>query len=181
VRAVVHALAPALGHPNPLKKTKGAPLMARYTGTVESVHPPEAVWNYLADLRSVAEWDPSIQRVELIAGEPRNEGAAYALEVGFLGRTTELAYRIAETQPPNRVVFRAATGSVTVRDEARIEPTDAGGSRVTWDADLQLRGARRVLDLPLRLAFGRLGRAAERGLAEELNRPELVASARRAA
>lgn len=153
--------------------------MARYTGTVESVHPPEAVWKYLADLRSVGQWDPSVRRVELVAGQPRAVGAAYALEVGFLGRATELPYRIAETDPPHRVVFTAETDSVTVRDEARIEPAGAGGSRVTWDADLQLRGARRVFELPLRLAFARLGRAAQRGLAEKLNRPELVLVARR--
>ena len=36
--------------------------MARYTGTVDAPHSAEVVWHYLADLRSVEEWDP-IRRV----------------------------------------------------------------------------------------------------------------------
>ena len=155
--------------------------MPRYTGTVESVHSPEDVWSYLADLRSVAEWDPSVKRIELVSGQPGTVWARYALEVGFLGRTSELPYRVAEIEPPHRVVFTAETDAVTVRDEALIEPADGGGSRVTWDADLRPKGALRLFELPLRLAFARLGRAARQGLAKQLNRRTLAAPTRRAA
>ena len=155
--------------------------MARYTGTVESIHPPEDAWHYLADLRSLAEWDPSVKRVELVTGRPRRPVAAYTLEVAFLGKTTSLPYRIAEAESPHRIVFTAETDSVHIRDMAEIEPASGGGSKVTWDADLQLRGVRRVFDLPLRVAFSRLGRAAQRGLADQLNRPRRAAPLRRAA
>jgi hypothetical protein len=71
------------------------------------------------------------------------------------------------------VVFEAETDSVSVRDEARIEPKGPAASSVTWDADLRLRGVRRVLDLPLRPIFHRVGEDARKGLRERLCKPEL--------
>jgi carbon monoxide dehydrogenase subunit G len=147
--------------------------MARYTGTVEAPHSAEEVWDYLADMRSVEEWDPSVEEVELVGGQPRTEGARYDLEVRFRGRSIKLPYRVVEVDRPHRVVFEAETDALTVRDEARIEPTGPSASSVTWDADLQLRGIRRLLDLPLRAFFHRLGEDARNGLGERLCKPQI--------
>jgi carbon monoxide dehydrogenase subunit G len=147
--------------------------MARYTGTVEATHSAEEVWHYLADLRSAEEWDPSVDEVQLTGGEPRTEGARYQLDVRFRSRSITLPYRIVEVDPPHRVVFAAETDSVMVRDEARIRPLGPSASRVTWDADLRLRGIRRLLDVPLRAIFSRIGENAREGLAERLRKPVL--------
>ena len=58
--------------------------MARYTETVTSPHPAAAVWSYLAHLRSIPEWDPSLEEIQLLSGEPGTVGARYQLEVSFL-------------------------------------------------------------------------------------------------
>jgi carbon monoxide dehydrogenase subunit G len=147
--------------------------MARYTGTVEAPHSAEEVWRYLADLRSIREWDPSVDSVELTAGEPRIEGAGYELEVRLRGRSITLPYRIVEADPPHRVVFAAETEAITVRDEARIDAVGESASRVTWDADVRLRGIRRLLELPLRGIFNGLGEDARKGLGERLRKPVL--------
>ncbi len=147
--------------------------MARYTGTVDAPHVAEDVWDYLADLRSVGQWDPSVENVALTAGEPRTETARYELEVSFRGKTLSLPYRVVEVDRPNRVVFEAETESVSVRDVAWIEPVDGEHSRVTWDAELRLKGIRKVFELPLRAAFGRLGENAKQGLADRLDKPAL--------
>ena len=147
--------------------------MARYTGTVKASHGADEVWRYLADLRSIPEWDPSVRGVTLVQGEAREEGARYDLEVEFRGRTVELPYRITEVDPPHRVVSEAETDSLSVRDEARIERRGSGNSIVTWEAELRLHGARRVLGLPLRALFRRLGENARQGLAERLGAPQL--------
>jgi len=153
--------------------------MAKYTGIVDAPHDAEEVWRYLADLRSVREWDPSVEGVTLISGEPGTESARYELEVSFRGRSITLPYRVLEADPPRRIVFAAEDESILVRDEARIEPVGRGASRVTWDADLRLRGIRRVLDLPLRAMFRRLGENAEKGLRAQLRKPVLESPAER--
>jgi hypothetical protein len=79
-----------------------------------------------------------------------------------------------EVDPPRRVVFTAGTDSVSIRDEARIEPIGPSASTVTWNADLRLRGIRRVIDLLLRAPFRRIGQNAERGLGERLRKPVLT-------
>jgi carbon monoxide dehydrogenase subunit G len=147
--------------------------MARYTGTVNSPHSAAEVWSYLADLRSIAEWDPSVEEVRLLSGDPGTVGARYHLEVGFLGSHASLPYVTVTAEPPRRVVFAAETASVTVRDEARVQPITDGGSSVVWDAELRLKGPRRVLDPLLGLAFNQLGGRAARGLGERLGEPTL--------
>jgi carbon monoxide dehydrogenase subunit G len=155
--------------------------MAKYTGTIEAPHSAEAVWSYLADLRSVGEWDPSVESVELTGGEPRSESARYELEVSLRGRSIRLPYRVVEIDRPRRVVFAAETGSVSVRDEARIEPVSAGRSRVTWEAKLRLKGFRKLFELPFRALFARVGKNAEKGLEERLRKPAPLAPRGRAA
>jgi hypothetical protein len=147
--------------------------MARYTGTVHTRHGADEVWEYLADLRSIRDWDPSVDNAELVGGEPGTETARYELEVRVRGRTLTLPYRTVEVDPPHRVVFVAETDSISVRDEARIQPAGIQGSIITWDANLRLRGLRRLFELPLRIFFNRLGRDAHEGLGKRLASPRL--------
>jgi uncharacterized protein YndB with AHSA1/START domain len=150
--------------------------MASYKGTVTAPHAPEEVWRYLADLRSIAEWDPSVESARLVSGEPGAVGSRYEVDVSFLGRTVTLPYETAEVEAPHCVVFEAETALMSVRDEARVGLIIDGGSSVTWDAELRLEGPQRILDLPLRAAFARIGSRAERGLAERLAEPILTRS-----
>lgn len=148
--------------------------MASFTGTVTAAHPQDEVWSYLADLRRTREWDPSVADARLVSGEVGKVGSRYELDVSFLGRTVTLAYETAVSEPPHRIVFTAETDALSVVDEALIVrlPT---GSRATWNASLGLKGARQVLELPLRAAFARLGGKAEEGLRKRLSEPMLTA------
>jgi hypothetical protein len=147
--------------------------MASFTGTVTSAHPQDEVWSYLADLRLIREWDPSVADARLVSGEAGKVGSGYELDVTFLGRTVTLAYETVVSEPPHRVVFAAETDALSIVDEALILPLPAG-TRATWSASLHLKGARRVLELPLRAAFARLGGKAEEGLRERLAEPMLA-------
>jgi hypothetical protein len=147
--------------------------MARYSATVNSPHPAHDVWSYLSDLRSVGEWDPSVDGVRLVSGEPGRVGARYELEVTFLRNRVCLPYVTEAAKPPARLIFTAETASVSVRDEAEVRPLPTGGSSVTWDAELRLKGARRLLDPLLRPAFNRVGARAEAGLRDRLNQAEM--------
>ena len=115
------------------------------------------MWRYLADLRSIAEWDPSVE-VRLVSGEPGTVGARYELDVSFLGRTITLPYETVKAEPPHRVVFAPRPTPSRSATRPGSACSTAGGA-VTWDADLRLEGPRRILDLPLRAAFNRLGPA----------------------
>jgi carbon monoxide dehydrogenase subunit G len=144
--------------------------MVAYRGTVSALSRQADAWSYLADLRSLPEWDPSVEGVRLLAGEPGEPGSRFEVQVRFLSGTLTLPYVTAFSEPQERVVFRAETESVIVVDEATVRSTGQG-SEVTWAAKLELKGLRKVFEPALRVGFHRLGRRAEQGLRTRLAEP----------
>jgi carbon monoxide dehydrogenase subunit G len=141
--------------------------MARYSGTVTTSHPPEEVFDYLADFSSVAEWDPGVKEAYPVnSGGAR--GAQFKVISRFLGRDVPLTYRAVELNRPHRVVLQAISDTVVSTDTISFRPLPDGGTLVTYDADLRLKGAMRLADLPMRLIFRRIGDRARDGLEEAL-------------
>jgi hypothetical protein len=87
--------------------------------------------------------------------------------VDFFGRRAALAYRIVEFEPGEAVTLRGENATVVSLDRMTFEPSD-GGTRVTYDADLALKGPLRIADPLLGLAFDRVGDRALEGLRETL-------------
>ena len=145
--------------------------MAHYVTTEQTDWDPEGAFAYLADFSSVADWDPSIEWCRLVDGEPRSVGARYELELETLGRRTRMTYVTIAVEAPLEVVLRSETGALVSLDTMTFEPRPDGGTAVTYDADLKLKGPLRLLDPVLGLAFGRIGDRAAAGLRERLAGP----------
>jgi hypothetical protein len=144
--------------------------MARYVASVTTPLPPAEAFDYLADFSSVAEWDPGVVRATALDPEPRRLGARFEVVARFLGREVPLEYRTVEIEAPDRVVLRAQTATVVSLDTISFRPMPAGGTEVTYDADLRLRGPLRLADPLLALAFRRVGDRARDGLEQALRR-----------
>jgi uncharacterized protein YndB with AHSA1/START domain len=145
--------------------------LARYTGTLPSVLPPEEVFSYLADFRSVAEWDPSITSSELVDGQdPIRVGARFRVATKTTLSQVVLEYTTTELDRPRRIALRGENDSMVSIDVITIEPAPSGGgSQVTYDARIELKGARKLADPLLQLGFKRLGDKAKDGLQAKLN------------
>ena len=142
--------------------------MARYIARVQSRANAKAVYEYLADFTTIAQWDPGISSAELVSGEPATTGAIYRVVASFGPRKIPLDYRVlfaAAPQPkqPGRVLLEASTGEFSSRDIIEVSATEAGCS-VVYDATLELAGLRQVGDPFMQLAFNVVGRRAEGGL-----------------
>src|ERR1700761_8631628 len=148
--------------------------MARYRATIETERSPQDVFAYLSDFSTAAEWDPGVVEAERL-GAALGEGAEFRLVAEFLGRRTPLTYRIVEYNPPHAVTFLGENATVTSLDRITFKTT-AGGTQVTYDADLQLKGPLRLADPLLKLAFNRVGDRALAGLERTLA-PTLRAAA----
>lgn len=142
--------------------------MARYVASVESLWEREQAFDYLADFASIADWDPNVAGAKRLSANPLEVGARFEVRSSFLGREIPLVYETIEIDPPRRVVLRAETPTAISLDEMTFDLRPGGGSIVTYDADLQLRGLLRLFDLPFRLAFRRLGDQARDGLRQRL-------------
>ena len=144
--------------------------MARFVDAIDLPVPPEEAFDYLADFRHAEAWDPGVVEAQrLTEGDPRL-GSRFRVVASFLGRRIPLEYRISAFERPQRIVFAGGDDSMLSVDEITFAP-HAGGTRVTYEARLELRGvASALLDPALDFAFQYVGRAAAAGLRAEFER-----------
>jgi len=142
--------------------------MARYVTTVDTTWDRERAFAYLADFASISDWDPGVVRSKRLSDEPFAVGARFEVISSFLGREIPLVYEVLEIDPPRRVLLRAETSTMTSLDEMSFDLRPGGGTLVTYDADLAMKGVARIAELPMRLAFGRIGDNARDGLRDRL-------------
>ncbi len=142
--------------------------MAHYRATLDIQQPREHVFAYLSDFSTTREWDPGVVEAERLNGQAVGEGTEFRLVAEFLGRRNELTYRTVEYDPPHAVTFLGENATVISRDRITFDST-AAGTRVTYDADLALKGPLRIADPLLALAFNRVGDRALAGLRRTLS------------
>jgi carbon monoxide dehydrogenase subunit G len=141
--------------------------MAHYNASLDTPRRPAETFAYLSDFSTTEEWDPGVIEAERLGEGPVREGTEFRLLARFLGRKTPLTYRIVEYDPPRAVTFRGESSTVVSLDRITFEPSN-GGTRITYDADLALKGALKLADPLLRIAFKRVGDRALSGLRSTL-------------
>ena len=146
--------------------------MASYSTTIETDWDQETAFAYLAKFSNVADWDPSIPSARHLGGDPGSPGARYEVEVETFGRTTTMPYETIEVESPapRCPSFRFGQPSSLV-DTLSFAPAPGGRTGVTYDAELTLKGALKLLDPALQLLFKRMGDKARDGLAARLAEP----------
>ena len=144
--------------------------MASYAATVSSSLPPDEVFAYLADFRSVAEWDPSVKSaVHVNSDEPIALGAIFRVTTKTALSEVVLEYTTIELEPNDRIVLRGENNSMVSIDTIIIRDDGHGGAELTYDAEIELKGLRKLADPLLGLGFKRLGDRARDGLTDKLN------------
>ena len=141
--------------------------MARYRASVDTSMAPAEAFEYLSDFSNALEWDPGVVEADTVGDGPVGEGSEFTLVAVFLGRRNTHTYRVVEHDPPGAVTFRGENSSVVSLDRITFEPVGSG-TRVTYDAELSLKGPMRIADPLLALAFKRVGDQALGGLREKL-------------
>lgn len=142
--------------------------MAHYVGTVTTPRDPEEAFEYVANFSTVAEWDPGVKEAYPVNSGGARRGARFKVIARFLGRDVPLTYRTIELERPRRVVLRAANSTVESNDAISFRALPGGGTEITYDADLRLKGVMRLAELPMRVLFRRIGDRARAGLEEAL-------------
>ncbi len=138
--------------------------MARYVTTVRTQMSAESAFDYMADLRNFAEWDPGVKKVVQVEGD--GAGAGTEFDVTVTGAT--LRYRTTTYRPDEELVVVARSRTLTSTDTVTVS-VDTDGTLVRYDAVLELNGLLRLADPFLRLAFGRIGDRAAAGLRSALD------------
>ena len=141
--------------------------MARYIDAIDIPISIEDAFDYLADFSKTAEWDPGVCEARRITRGVVRLGSRFRVSVSFLGRRIPLEYRITEFDRPSRLVLSGGDASLRSIDEITFV-SRPGGTRVTYEARLELTGIRHLADPILDVLFQRIGRLAVRGLRERV-------------
>ena len=137
--------------------------MARYTASLDTRLPLADAFAYLSDFSTTEEWDPGVVEAERLGDEPVGQGSEFHVVAEFLGRKSALTYRVVEFEPEQVVTLRGENATVVSLDRISFETTGSA-TRVTYDAELTLKGPLRLADPLLGLAFRRVGDRALDGL-----------------
>ena len=86
----------------------------------------------------------------------------------FLSRRNTLTYTVTEYEPPDAVTFRGENASVVSLDRITFEATPAPARASPMTPRLTLKGAMRIADPLLGLAFKRVGDQALAGMRAKL-------------
>lgn len=142
--------------------------MARFRTSIPSSLSQEEAFAYLAAFENAADWDPTVKEARRLDGGELRVGTQFHVVSRLAGRDVALVYEVTRLEPPRLVELEARNPSFSARDTITVEPA-ADGSVVSYDAMLDFRGVRRLLEPVMQSAFDRVGRAAETGLRERLN------------
>lgn len=142
--------------------------MATFEQTIEVKAPPEEAFRYVADFTTVTEWDPGMAESRLVEGDGPGAGAVYDVVALFRSSRVPFRYRIAEYEEHLRLLFEGEGAKARSTDEIVFAPS-AGGTRVTYRAQLTMKGMYRLAEPFLGGTFDSMGRKAMVGLKTRLD------------
>lgn len=144
--------------------------MAHFVTSVRTSLSREEAFDYMTDLRNLADWDPGVSSSEMVGAGDVEKGSAFDV----VASGAKLTYVLIEFDRPGRAIAEANTSRLRSYDVITVEPTE-DGSIVTWDATLTLRGVFKLFTPALALMFDRIGAKAEEGLQAALPNAAKVA------
>jgi dehydrogenase/reductase SDR family member 12 len=97
-------------------------------------------FDYVADFSTAQAWDPGIPSARRLDDRPFGVGSKFEL-VSRFGKTEQtIVYEIAAFDRPNSVTFVGEGSNFQGKDVISFSDLEDGGSRVTYRADLGLKG-----------------------------------------
>ncbi len=123
--------------------------------------------DYLKDFSNAEEWDPGTQTCARESSGPIEVGATWRNVSKIVGVTAELTYTL--NQLSNRtLVFVGKNDSSTSVDTITVDASGAG-SVITYKADLEMKGAAKLLSPAMKIVFEKLANDTEKQLSSVLN------------
>ena len=133
----------------------------RFSEQIEVARPAADAFRYIADFEHTAEWDPGIAESKRLTEGAVRVGSQFDVVALFRGKRQRFRYTVTELDDGRRIVLAGEGEKATSVDTIVVE-ADGAGSRITYTADVKLKGLRRIAE-PLLKPM--LAKTAEEGLA----------------
>jgi carbon monoxide dehydrogenase subunit G len=129
--------------------------------------PPDRVIDYLKDFGNATEWDPGTQSCTRDGEGPIEVGSTWRNVSKIVGVTAELTYTL-NTLSNRTLVFVGKNNSSTSVDTIVVDASGAG-SVITYQADLEMKGAAKLLSPAMKIVFERVANDTKKQLTSVLN------------
>jgi carbon monoxide dehydrogenase subunit G len=128
---------------------------------------PDRVIDYLKDFSNAQEWDPGTQTCTRSDSGPIREGSTWHNVSKIVGVTAELTYTLNKLS--NRtLVFVGTNDSSTSTDTITVDASGVG-SVITYRADLEMKGAAKLLSPAMKIVFEKVANDTEKQMTTVLN------------
>lgn len=131
---------------------------------------PEAAFDYVADFSRAQEWDPGIPSARRLDDGEIGVGSRFELVSRFGSTEQTIVYELTEYERPETVTFVGEGKNFHGTDTISFSPSEDGGTRVTYVADLGLKGLAALAVPFLRGRLDEMSDAAVAGLQVALDR-----------
>ena len=118
--------------------------------------PIEKVGPYLADFSNAEAWDPGTKTCTRLDGGPLGIGARWRNVSEFMGRETELEYRL-ERWEPEALRLVGENKTVTSTDDITLRAVDPLTTEITYHVDFDFHGIATIAGPLLKPALEKLG------------------------
>ncbi len=143
------------------------PAMPSVSRTFVVAPPPDRVIDYLKDFGNAEEWDPGTQSCTREGDGPIEVGATWHNVSKIVGVTAELTYKL-DTLSNRTLVFVGTNDSSTSVDTITVDASGSG-SVITYRADLEMKGAAKILSPAMKLVFEKVANDTEKQMTTVLN------------
>jgi len=130
--------------------------MPRYITVIKSTWNVDQAFAFMSDFSNAARWDPGVLSARRLDGGEVRIGSSFDLTVAFAGRKMTLRYTVRSLKVSHEVVFVASTRRLESVDSLTFEQL-GDGCRMTYDADLKLKGLGAIANPLLALGFRGVG------------------------
>jgi len=117
--------------------------MYGFTRTEELPHPPEAVFDFVAEQGNLPRWSPEVLRSDVVGGGPVHRGSQLRQTRRMGKRETTSLVEVVVHERPSRHAVRARVMGVEAVFTFRFEPAGAG-TRATFECEARGRGLARL-------------------------------------
>ncbi len=142
----------------------------RVERTLQVTASPEAAFDYVADFSRAQEWDPGIPSARRLDDGEIGVGSRFELVSRFGSTEQTIVYELTEYDRPETVTFVGDGKNFRGTDTISFSPAEDGGTRVTYVADLGLKGLAALAVPFLRGRLDEMSDAAVAGLQVALDR-----------
>ncbi|MGI9112127.1 MAG: SRPBCC family protein [Gaiellaceae bacterium] len=137
---------------------------------IQVSRPAAEAFGYVADFENAAEWDPGIAEAAKLTDGPVRVGSEYDIVALFRGKRQRFHYTVQELDEGRRqIVLAGDGGKATSVDTIVVEPAGEG-SRITYTAEIKLKGLRRVAEPLLKPMLAKTADEGMAGLKATLDR-----------